>query len=203
MKTSSNQRFTLIELLVVIAIICILAGLIFPAIGTVRNNAKKSKASSECQALKAAIIMYESEFSCWPGKITEKGNDGVIEISGETSQNDNYAELCKILSGSNAKKMVFFDPGSGYNEKIGVLDPWGCKYRIILDANFDDKIEESADSAIKVVNGSNNRSGQAIRSRVAVSSVGVPEADDEYPGKDNNEAKLKKLNAKKKLIISW
>ena len=65
MKTSS-KRFTLIELLVVIAIIGILAGLVFPALGVVRNNAKKSKASSECQSLKTAIIMYESEFSCWP-----------------------------------------------------------------------------------------------------------------------------------------
>ena len=69
MKTSS-KRFTLIELLIVIAIIGILAGLVFPALGTVRNNAKRSKASTECQSLKTAIIMYESEFSCWPVKVS-------------------------------------------------------------------------------------------------------------------------------------
>ena len=54
MKTDSRKRFTLIELLVVITIIGILASLVFPALHTVRNNARKTKAKTECLALMAS-----------------------------------------------------------------------------------------------------------------------------------------------------
>ena len=108
MKTSSVKRFTLIELLVVIAIIGILAGLVFPALGTVRNNAKKSKASTECMSLKSAIVMYESEFSCWPANVSGS-TDALVNGS-------DYVKMCKILTGENAKKMVFYEVGVGYDE---------------------------------------------------------------------------------------
>lgn len=180
MKTTSCKRFTLIELLVVIAIIGILAGLVFPALGTVRNNAKKSKASSECQAMKTAIVMYESEFSCWPGTVGSK--DGLVT---------NYVEMCKILTGKNSKKTVFFEVGVGYDENKGILDPWGKPYQVILDADYDGKIDNSV-QAVKEVNGVNNRSGQDLRTKVAVYSYG-----------DQNETDLSKLAKSKKLVISW
>jgi len=180
MKTSSCKRFTLIELLVVIAIIGILAGLVFPALGTVRNNAKKSKASSECQAMKTAIVMYESEFSCWPGNVGSK--DGLVT---------NYVEMCKILTGKNSKKTVFFEVGVGYDENKGILDPWGNPYQVILDADYDGKIDNSV-QAVKEVNGVNNRNGQDLRNKVAVYSYGDP-----------SETDLSKLAKSKKLVISW
>ena len=187
MKTSS-KRFTLIELLVVIAIIGILAGLVFPALGVVRNNAKKSKASSECQSLKTAIIMYESEFSCWPAKVS--GSKDALVSSSE------YVDMCKVLTGDNSKKMVFYEVGVGYDEKKGILDPWGRPYQVALDFNFDGKLSESNVPAIKAVNGVNGRSGQDLRSRVAVYSFGVDEKDKEATNVD-------KLASRKKLVISW
>ena len=182
MKTSSRKRFTLIELLVVIAIIAILAGLIFPALGTVRNNARKSKASSECQSLKAAITLYESEFSCWPTK--SASSDGLVD-------GGDYVTMCKILTGDNAKKMVFYEVGVGYDESKGILDPWGRPYQVILDVNFDNQISSSV-AAISAVNSVNTRSGQNLRSRVAVYSFGVNETD-------NNSSDLNTLAKKKKL----
>ena len=182
MKTSSCKRFTLIELLVVIAIIGILAGLVFPALGTVRNNAKKSKASSECQSLKTAIVMYESEFSCWPANVSSK--DALVSGS-------NYVTMCKILTGMNSKKMVFYEVGVGYDENNGILDPWGKPYQVILDADYDGKIDNSV-QAVKEVNTVNNRSGQDLRVKVAVYSFG-----------DKDETDLAKLAKSKKLVISW
>ena len=183
MKTSSSKRFTLIELLVVIAIIAILAGLVFPALGTVRNNAKKSKANSECQSLKTAIIMYESEFSTWPVKISGS-KDAVVDGS-------NYIEMCKILTGKNSKKTVFYEVGVGYDEAKGILDPWGKPYQVILDVDYDGKIDNTI-AAVKEVNAVNNRTGQDLRVKVAVYSFG-----------DRDETNLNKLAQSKKLVISW
>ena len=183
MKTSSSKRFTLIELLVVIAIIGILAGLVFPALGTVRNNAKKSKANSECQSLKTAIVMYESEFSCWPAKMSGS-KDAVVDGS-------SYVEMCKVLTGKNSKKTVFYEVGVGYDESKGILDPWGKPYQVILDADFDGQIDSSI-KAVSEVNNVNNRSGQNLRVKVAVYSYG-----------DKEETDIAKLAKNKKLVISW
>ncbi len=186
MKTSS-KRFTLIELLVVIAIIGILAGLVFPALGVVRNNAKKSKASSECQSLKTAIIMYESEFSCWPAKVSGS-TDALVGSS-------DYIQMCKILTGENSKKMVFYEVGVGYDESKGILDPWGRPYQVILDVDYDGKIKNTVE-AVSAVNAVNGRSGQDLRTKVGVYSFGVVETD-------KDAKKLDKLASRKKLVISW
>ena len=182
MKTTCSQRFTLIELLVVIAIIGILAGLIFPALGTVRNNARKSKASNECMSLKTAIVMYESEFSCWPVNPNSAPNkDGVVT---------DYVGMCKALAGDNSKKMVFYEVGVGYDESEGFLDPWKKPYNVALDFDFDGKISTSV-PVVKAVNAANNRTGD-LRVAVAVYSFG-----------DYNETDLTKLASKKKLVTSW
>ena len=184
---NSSKRFTLIELLVVIAIIGILAGLVFPALGVVRNNAKKSKASSECQSLKTAIIMYESEFSCWPAKVS--GSSDALVSSSE------YVDMCKVLTGENSKKMVFYEVGVGYDESKGILDPWGRPYQVILDVDYDGKIKNTVE-AVSAVNKVNGRTGQDLRTKVGVYSFGVVE-------NDKIATDINKLASKKKLVISW
>ena len=189
MKTSSSKRFTLIELLVVIAIIIILSGLVFPALGTVRNNAKKTKASSECQGLKTALVMYESEFSCWPAQGT---SDAVVTGA-------NYDKLCKALLGEkdyNPKNMVFYEGGTTYKDGEGILDPWGQQYQIILDFDYDGMISETPtgdQGVVKSVNKYNNRSGN-LRTRVAVFSFGV---------KKDDKSTKDELAKRKKIVTSW
>ena len=186
MKSAFTKKFTLIELLVVIAVIGILAGLLFPAVGSARHSAKKSKASSECQALKAAIIMYESEFSTWPLNVS--GKDDVLVGQSE------YVAMCKVLTGNNGKKIVFFDVGKNYKETEGFLDPWNRPYQVLLDANFNDMIDANL-PGIKEVNAYNNRTGD-VRTRVAVFSYGVNKEDPDA----NDIAALVK---KSKLVTTW
>ena len=188
MKTDTRKQFTLIELLIVIAIIGILAGLMFPAFSVVRNNARRSKANSECQGLKTAIILYETEFSCWPGEVSGS-KDGVLTSS-------EYIKMCKVLTGENSKKMVCYEVGVGFDENKGILDPWGRQYQVALDADYDNVLTESSVQAVKSVNSVNGRSGQNLRSRVAVYSYGVYE--DEKDAKD-----IDKLAKRKKLVTSW
>ncbi len=54
---ASSDAFTLIELLVVIAIIGVLAALIFPAIGNVMENGKRSKCASNARQIALAAEM--------------------------------------------------------------------------------------------------------------------------------------------------
>ena len=55
------QAFTLIELLTVIAIIGILAALIIPTVGKVRNSARSAKTISNAKQVGVAMLLYSQE----------------------------------------------------------------------------------------------------------------------------------------------
>ena len=197
MKTSCSKRFTLIELLVVIAIIGILAGLVFPALGTVRNNAKKSKASSECQSMKTAIIMYESEFSRWPadgtGDARVNSQDDTSNSKTESRDTSNYPNMCEALTGSNKKKMIFYEVGVGYEKNKGFLDPWNRQYQVVLDFDYSGTINEEH---VRQINSGLGRGTSTLNTSVAVYSYGVD-------GDNKNKTDLTTLAQKKKIVISW
>ena len=59
-KKYPNSAFTLIELLTVIAIIGILAGILIPAVGTVRQKASQTKSSSNMRQIALAYNNYST-----------------------------------------------------------------------------------------------------------------------------------------------
>lgn len=62
-----TSAFTLIELLTVIAILGILAAILIPVVGAVRENARKAKCMSNMRQVGLAILAYESEIGKLPG----------------------------------------------------------------------------------------------------------------------------------------
>lgn len=66
LKSSSPHAFTLIEMLVVIGIIVILAGLLFPTFGAVKNSALKTQAANEEQQIITATKAYFTDYGKYP-----------------------------------------------------------------------------------------------------------------------------------------
>jgi len=109
--------FTLIEMLVVIAIIAILAGLLLPALGRGKVQAKVKAAKSEMANLATAIAAYNTDYSRPPaGKDAEGaattaqgdftfGNKGLGDtiVNGPPpyAYDGNNSELMVILMGEN------------------------------------------------------------------------------------------------------
>lgn len=64
--TVFHAAFTMIELLTVIAIIAILAGIIFPVAGTVRENARRSSTMSNMREIQMAVKQYQLDNRSYP-----------------------------------------------------------------------------------------------------------------------------------------
>jgi prepilin-type N-terminal cleavage/methylation domain-containing protein/prepilin-type processing-associated H-X9-DG protein len=61
-QKSSTRAFTLIELLVVIAIIALLAAILFPVFGRVRENARRTACQSNLKQIGMGLIQYTQDY---------------------------------------------------------------------------------------------------------------------------------------------
>src|SRR5437016_5921384 len=63
-STMFRKAFSLIELLVVVAIIAVLAGLLLPSVGLVRDSARMAQCSSNMRQMQLANLAYTND---WQG----------------------------------------------------------------------------------------------------------------------------------------
>lgn len=79
----SNRAFSLIELLVVIGIIGVLASVIFPAIGTVREKAKEARTRAELREIATALQLYaEDHGGSYPADVNRGLPNGLEQYIG-------------------------------------------------------------------------------------------------------------------------
>ncbi|MBE2203231.1 MAG: prepilin-type N-terminal cleavage/methylation domain-containing protein [Chthoniobacterales bacterium] len=143
-STPARSAFTLMELLIVIAIIGILMSLLFPAANSAIDAAKKAQAKNDVVQIATAVIAYETEYGRLPDT-----NGSAQDVSGNW-----LAALGGTNAGSlNPRQIVFIEQptAKGNPPKKGVsggtwYDPWGAKYRIAFDDNYDNTIASAGDS---------------------------------------------------------
>jgi prepilin-type N-terminal cleavage/methylation domain-containing protein len=149
-----HAGFTLIELLVVITIIIILAGLLFPAFNGAQNQAKKVQAKNDLTQIVTAVNAFYTEYGRYPLATADTiyGPEG-------TSSADLFYTLRAVALGANAlvngvpalnpRAIVFISPPSvkdTSNPRSGIgsdgqyYDPWGTRYNVELDGNYDNQI---------------------------------------------------------------
>jgi prepilin-type N-terminal cleavage/methylation domain-containing protein len=128
MPQPSTTAFTLIEILIVISIIAVLAGMLLPAIGLMRNKARVADARQMVRELTLAMETYRAEDARkrYPPEADPSGTDPALWVlrTGVTAGSGNVLELLMD------RKLLQLRSGA---LKEGVLvDPWGCAYRYTL-----------------------------------------------------------------------
>ena len=151
-----RKGFTLVELLVVIAIIAVLAAAGFSVGTSALNKARKLSAQAAATSLSTAIDQFYTEYSSLPeGSGSGTGTQGVatdtpagvsllnILAASESGTNIENERKVRFLSIKEAKNGT--RDGLAYDAQgdaiTGLYDPWGQPYYIVLDDNYDEKIE--------------------------------------------------------------
>ncbi|MEA3186707.1 MAG: hypothetical protein QOD99_537 [Chthoniobacter sp.] len=202
-----RRAFTLIELLTVIAIIAVLMGLLFPAMNSVKEAARKTQARNDISQLVASVKTYYTEYNRYPvdTKITTD-----TEYGGPAGKFKN-ADMMNVLRAIakapnttdtlNPRKVVFFEgnnvkdetsPKAGFDALGEFYDPWGGSYIIAVDANYDNVTLVSTTLTYTDVKYDTSAGGNGIRTGVIAGTL----------GKDKKKSTTGKL-ADSDDIVSW
>jgi len=153
-KKLAVHAFTLIELLTVIAIIAILMGLLFPALSTVKESARKTQAKNDLTQICTAVTAFYTEYSKYP---VPPGTTADYYDYGSKNTNDKLFNVLRAVtngdpSGLNPRQIVFISPplAKPTTQRGGIIptgesnagcyyDPWGSPYYVRIDSNYDNQ----------------------------------------------------------------
>ncbi len=206
LKTMNQTRlsvrgFTLIELLVVIGIIAILAGMLLPVLGKVKQKAMIQNARTEMKNIEAAISHYYERYSRYPTPDTANlptdftfgvTNGSYIGSTGP-AQGDNGPIMAILLDdprpdmvnkdhAKNPQKEQFLSVAkraattnnAGLGPDLVYRDPWGKPYLITLDYNYDGRCQDMVYSNSIVSKNAAGRPNEGFHGLYDYSGTGAP-----------------------------
>jgi len=139
------HAFTLIELLIVIAIIGILMALLFPAVSSALNAARRAQARNDATQIANSCTAYETEYG-----VGVFGSNHPTQVDGD---------LLKALRGTNARGIVFLEvqelkgtKGSAVDSNGRFVDPWGGVYQIAFDESYSSHLTNAGTNRATPVN---------------------------------------------------
>jgi prepilin-type N-terminal cleavage/methylation domain-containing protein len=158
-----NRAFTLVELLVVIVIIAILASLAIPVTNVVMARANALRLKATMKDLQVAISNYRAEYNRFPLDPSQVGSDGESDIPQFLTDGSGDPDMINILMAKTdpgkspnlnsrgikfidlplAKNGLFgyIDSGEDENAALKLVDIWGMPYYVLLDTNYDNRVE--------------------------------------------------------------
>ncbi len=138
--------------MVVIAIIVVLAGLLFPAVQSILDRAKKVQAKNDLTQIVTAVNAFYTEYGRYPlpSSVTADSS-ATYGPGGSSAENgDLMKELRGISTLINTRQIAFINPPdakdqsnprSGSNTTTGgYYDPWGSEYAMAIDADYDNQV---------------------------------------------------------------
>ncbi len=159
----SGRGFTLVELLVVIVIIAILASLAVPVTNAVMVRANEVRTKAVMKDIQVAIGHYRTEYNRFPVDLSgsASGGDDIDPIitddtntlisvlmamvdpnSGGTNMNSRGIKFIDLAIAKNGQSFGIIDTSGGTGGgNVRLVDIWGQPYRIYLDTNLDNRIE--------------------------------------------------------------